>query len=240
MATPFSITITMDQPTVAALTNQGYSLYGFKGVQSTMSPTAGAPLVWFQSSNFSLNTVVEWQEQFQGYTSRSAIIPNGRIIAGAAYDMDLGSTLNIDSTSGTGTVVTTGPSNAISLNNQTTSPFPSSGISQVIDGVASPLCAFPLNGRNMNAYAPISLVLLEFATAVVNTGTVLFQSFSQAALFDLTTDPELSVSYDINEGWLTTNPLIKTYPAGTNIAPLLLTSPRSLSRSVVSSFQKQA
>lgn len=240
MATSYSITITMDQSTVEALTNQGYSLYGFKGVQSPMPSSAGAPLVWFKSDQFSLSTLVQWEEQYQGYTSKSQIIPQGKITAGAAYDMNLGSVLDITSPTGTGTVVTGGTENAISLNNETTSPFASSGISQVIDGTANPLCAFPLNGLNMNVYAPIELVLLEFATTPVDTGTVIYQSFSQAALFNLTTEPDISIAYDLNKGWQTTDPNVTLCAAGTNLAPLLLQSSNVLAKRAVASFARRA
>lgn len=222
MATPYSINITMDQATVVALQSGGFALYGFKGVQTTLQ--GGAPLVWIQSRQFSLNTVVSWQEQYQGYTSLSQIIPNGQITASAAYNMDLGQTLNVTNPAGTGQVATGGTQNAISINNQTTTPF-TCGISQLQNttSTATPLAAFPLFGLGLDVMAPIELVMLEFATAAVNTGTVIYQAFSQAILVDLTVESQIAVSFDINKGWSANqSPYAKFFPAGTNIAPLLL------------------
>lgn len=228
MATPYSITITMSQPTVTALQSGGFSLYGFKGVQTTMQ--GGAPLVWIQSQQFSLSTAVTWQEQYQAYTTISQIIPNGQITASAPYNINLGQTLNVTSSTGTGSVVTGGTANAISVNNQTTSPL-TCGISQVqqVQGgpsTSTPLCAFPLYGLALDVMAPIELVLLEFATTAVNTGTVIYQAFSQAVLIDLTSSPQVSVTFDINTGWSANqNPAVQFFPAGTNLAPLLLVAP---------------
>jgi hypothetical protein len=222
MATPYGINITMDQSTVIALQSSGFSLYGFKGVQTSLQ--GGAPLVWFQSRQFSLNTDVTWQEKYQAYTSNSAIIPNGQITASAAYSIDIGQTLNVDNPAGTGKVTTGGVQNAISINNQTTTQF-SCGISQVqgTTNTATPLCAFPLFGLGLDAMAPIELVMLEFATASVNTGTVIYQAFSQAVLVDLTVESQVPVSFNINTGWSANgSPYAKFFPAGTNIAPLLL------------------
>jgi hypothetical protein len=222
MATPYSITITMDQNTVNSLQAGGFALYGFKGVKTTLQ--GGAPLIWLQSRQFSLTTVVSWTEQYQAYTSLSQIIPNGQIQASAAYDISLAQTLNVTNPSGTGQVVTGGTQNAISINNQTNTPF-TCGISQVnsTTKVANPLCAFPLYGLALDALAPIELVMLEFATTAVNTGTVIYQAFSQAALIDLTSQPQIPVTFDINQGWSAgDNPRVKFFPAGTNLAPLLL------------------
>jgi hypothetical protein len=238
MATPYQITITMDQDTVNSLQAGGFYLYGFKGVQTTLQ--GGAPLVWFESQTFSLNTVVSWQEQYQGYTSSSAIIPNGQIVASASYNMDLAQTLEVQNPSGTGVVVTGGTQNALSILNQTSTPF-TCGISQVqnVGGqpVATPLCAFPLYGNMLDVFAPIELVLLEFATVAVNTGTVIYQAFSQAALINLTSDSEMAVSFDINTGWSGNgNPNVQTYPAGTNLVPLLLQGSASLNRRVLAAL----
>jgi hypothetical protein len=212
----------MDQNTVNSLQGGGFALYGFKGVQTALQ--GGAPLVWFQTRQYSLKTVVPWTEQYQAYTSLSQIIPNGQIQASAAYDIDLAQTLNVTNPSGTGQVVTGGTQNAISILNQTTTAF-TSGISQFnnLTDAASPLCAFPLYGLAMDVMAPIQLVLLEFATVAVNTGTVVYQAFSQAALIDLTTQSNIAVSFELNTGWSAGgDPNVKFYPAGTNLAPLLL------------------
>jgi hypothetical protein len=223
MATPYGININMNQSTVVALQSGGFALYGFKGVQTTLQ--GGAPLVWFQSQQFSLTTNIAWQEQYQAYTSQSQIIANGQITASAAYNIDLGQTLDVTNPSGTGQVVTGGPANAIAVNNQTTTQMVC-GVSQLqeVTGTATPLCAFPLYGLALDAMAPIELVLIEFATAVVNTGTVVYQAFSQAALIDLSVQSQITVSFDINQGWSANgSPYVTFYTAGTNIAPLLLT-----------------
>jgi hypothetical protein len=224
MATPYQINITMDQPTVEALTAGGYWLYGFKGVQTSLQ--GGAPLVWIQSKTYSLDTVVTWKEQYQAYTSKSEIKDSRQILASAEYNIDLQQTLNVTDVSGTGQVVTGGTTNAISITNQTSTQF-TCGISQIQNASdkATPLCAFQLYGKQMDVMAPIELVMLEFATSAFNTGTVIYQAFSPGVLINLTTQSTVGVTYDINNGWSASgNPNVSFLPPGTDIRPLLLTA----------------
>lgn len=197
-ATNYSITIAMSQETVAALSGGNYSLYGFKAVQSSIG--GGAPLVWFQSNSFGLSTDVNWEIQYQAYTSQSAIIPGGQITGLSSYDIDLGQQLAITTPQGTGTVGTGNTPLGIEVANGTTTPV-TCGISEVVAGVAEPLCAFPLYGNGLDAMVPIQKVMLTFATKQVNTGTVIEKAYSQSILVDLTSANQRAVSFDINNGW---------------------------------------
>lgn len=198
-ATPYNVSITMSQNTVEALNAGNFSLFGFKGVKTTMP---GKPLVWFQSDDFGLSTEVEWEEQYEAYTSRSELIVGGKIVASNSYPIGLDNTLNVTGTSGTGSVDTSkGVPDAIAISNLTTTQFVC-GISQNQGGAsATPLCAFPLYGGNLCVIAPIELVLLTFSSIPVNTGTVIEQAYSPGLLVDLTGENSREVSFDINLGW---------------------------------------
>lgn len=221
MATKYEIDISLSSPTIAALKTQGFSLYAFKAVQSTVQ--GGAPLVWFKTDDFLPSTKVVWQEQYQAYISSSQIIAGGSVNAQNAIDMDLGNTAEVDqygllnSTSG-------GTEAAISVLNQSPHPW-TTGISQVTNGEANPMCAIPLNGNMMDVVAPIERVLLTFATNTVDTGTVQYKCFSSGALIDLTAVQTRGLTFDINQGW--------SWGAGTwatsvlpnaSLVPLLITS----------------
>jgi hypothetical protein len=198
MTTPYGVTITMDSATVSQLVANSFSLYGFKAVKTAQ--TGGAPLVWFQSTNYSTATSVTWQEQFQAYTSTSSITANLQINASNSNNISLGQTMNV-AAGGLGTVVQGGTSGAISILNQTTTQY-TCGISQTAtDGSMNPLCAFPLFGGNMDVMAPIEKVLLMFSSAQINTGTVIEKAYSPGIFIDLTANNHVSVSYDINKGW---------------------------------------
>lgn len=218
----FEVQISMDAATVEALQNGNFSLYGFKAVQTNQG--GGAPLVWFKSQNISLTTQVAWQTQYQAYVSNSAIIPNGTITASNEVDIDLGQTWQVQQT-GDGPVVDGGPARAISILNESSRPW-TTGISQVVDGAANPLCAFPLYGHSLDVIAPIEKVLLTFATEQVNTGTVIFQSFSQSILIDLTSANQRNVTFNINNGWSWGGfNWGRTVPASTDLVPFLIESP---------------
>lgn len=201
MATNYAVHIKMSDDTVNKLQDGGYSLYGFKAVQTSLK--GGAPLVWFQTQKFSLTTDVKWQSQFQAYTSRSEIKPNVRIDSSASYDADLGQTLQVTGTGGTGVVVQGGTPGAITIANMTQPPTDfTCGISQQRGaGEMSQLCAFPLYGTGTDVMAPVEKVLLMFATQQVDTGTVIYKAYSQGILIDLTGTTEREVSYDITQGW---------------------------------------
>jgi hypothetical protein len=236
MATGYAINIHMSDDTVDKLHNGGYQLYGFKGVQSTIK--SGAPLVWFQTLNYSGDTKVEWQEQYQAYTTNSESIASGRVTATRAYDADLGQVLEVTGQGGTGSVVYGGTAGAISILNKTDprKPF-DCGISQVqsIGGkpVAMPLCAFPLYGNGLDVMAPIQKVLLMFSTLEVNTGTVIYKAYSEGILIDLTGVTSRDVEFDINAGWSWGGGAwAKRVQANADIVPMLIES-KALSQRVL-------
>ncbi len=224
MADTYTVNITMDQNTVNSLQNNGYYLYGFKAVASAAS--GGAPLVWFETQTYGLTTSVSWETQYQAYTSQSAIIPNGQIVASNSYNANLGQTLNVTNQAGTGTVVAGGTEGAISILNQTSTQM-TCGISELQNGESKTLCAFPLFGNNMDVIAPIEKVLLTFATQQVNTGTVIEKSFASSFFIDMTgaVANTREVSYDLNTSWSCDGcAWAEFYPPNAELVPLLIES----------------
>ncbi|HEX2080112.1 MAG TPA: hypothetical protein VHG08_20595 [Longimicrobium sp.] len=217
----YSVTIQMDQTTVNDLQSNGFNLYAFQAVQGASD---GYPVVWFQTTTFALTTEVTWSEEYQAYTSSSQLIPNGEIVASNSYSASLGQTLNVSNSTGTGTVVETGTSGAISINNQTSTQFTCGISEQQPNGTYAPLCAFPLFGNDLDVIAPIEQVFLMFATTELNTGTVIEQSYGQGILINLTGTNSQTVSYDINGGWTWAGGgnWATTYPANENLVPLLI------------------
>ena len=202
----YQVNITMSPDTVTKLIGGNYNLYGFKAVQSTQG--GGLPLVWFKIDMFSTNNVINWLVQHQAYTSSSPITPNSQVVAGFSRDINLGQMLNVEA-GGTGSVVTGGPSTAISIYNTTQTPF-TCGISALIAGSGQPVCAFPLYGLQMDDITPLEKLLLIFSTNQMKTGTATdfiygdvgsLASYSPGVFIDLTGGPRRAVTYDINEGW---------------------------------------
>ena len=195
--TEYTVTISLDETTINDLVNGNFWLYGFKAVQTSQG--GGAPLVWFATQDFMAQTVVDWEEDYQAFTSLSQIISGGKIVASSPYSIKLDETLSV-AANGVGTVVDGGTPLAISISNTTNTQF-TCGISELQNGTPMPLCAFPLYGNSLDVIAPIEKVLLMFSTRPFNTGTVIEQAYSQGILIDLTGDNQRSVSYDINNGW---------------------------------------
>ncbi|HEV7885180.1 MAG TPA: hypothetical protein VGO81_16525 [Solirubrobacteraceae bacterium] len=234
-ATEYSVDISMDENTLDALSDGNFVLYGFKAVKTS---GVGAPLVWFQTMQFALDTHVAWTEQYQAYTSLSQIIPNGKIVATNSYDIDLDQTLNVTSPKGSGSIDTLhGTPLAISIYNETDTQF-TCGISQSNpEGGVTPMCAFPLYGGNLDVIAPIEQILLMFSSMPVNTGTVIEQAYSRGIIIDLTGDNARTVSYDINEGWSWDSaPWASQVKANQDLVPLLIQSSPSLAKRQLASI----
>jgi hypothetical protein len=227
-ATQYKVQIDMTKETADDLANGNFNLFGFKSVQTSQG--GGVPVVWFTTKTYSTTTLVTWQTQYQAYTSSAADIPDGQVTASFSLNIDLGQTLVVtNGSNGTGDVENGGTSTAISIQNATTSPF-TTGISQVVGspGVASPLCAFPLYGQQMDVIAPIEKVLLMFSSAPVDTGAVIEQAYSPGILIDLTSANFREVSYDINKGWSWGNAAwAQQVPPNAELAPLLIEVPQA-------------
>ncbi len=220
--TEYTVTISLDETTITDLVNGNFKLYGFKAVQTSQG--GGAPLIWFSTQDFMAETVVDWEEQYQAFTSLSQIISGGKIVASSPYDIKLDQTLNV-APNGVGTVVDGGTASAISINNTTNTQF-TCGISELQNGAPMPLCAFPLFGNSLDVIAPIEKVLFMFSTRPFNTGTVIEQAYSQGILIDLTGDNQRSVSYDINNGWDWGGfSWGQTVAADSKLVPLLIEAP---------------
>lgn len=234
--TPYQVTINLDSTTVSDLVSGNYQLYGFKAVQTTQG--GGAPLVWFSSTDFMSQTVVSWEEQYQAFTSLSQIIANGQIQASSPYDITLEQTLNVGA-NGVGNVTDGGTAGAISILNTTSQQF-TCGISEMQNGTAMPMCAFPLYGNGLDVIAPIEKVLLMFSTLPVNTGTVIEQAYSQGILIDLTGNNEQTVAFDINEGWSWGGySWAQSVQANANLIPLLIEPPSTaLTRNMLARSQR--
>lgn len=219
----FSVTITMSDDTVTALKEDGFQLFGFKGVSGPVSREA-RPLVWFKASEFSGITTVKWTEQYGCYTSTTTDIAANTVIeASDTKLMALGKTMNVGD-GGIGTVVNTGDPGLLAISNQDKKEY-TCGVTVMnpFTKVNSPICAFPLFIGAIDNFAPIEIIYLMFATDPVDTGTVIEQSFDRGISVDLTgvTAP-VSLSFDIGPtGW--SGPGFSTsHPANTALLPLLV------------------
>lgn len=217
----FSIEITMTDDTLTLLSQNGFNLFGFKGVDGPNSPAA-RPLVWFKTPDYSADTTLSWTEKYGGYTSTTTKVAAGTVIdAKNGKPMILGQQLNV-ADKGVLTVVNSGTPGQLDILNQVETEF-TCGITVVNPAnTATPICAFPLFGEGLDNFAPIEIIYLMFATNPVNTGTVIEQSFTPGIAVDMTgVTTTAPLTFDINNGW--TGPGFSTnHTAGTSLLPLLI------------------
>lgn len=222
MATPYSITVNLDAPTLQKFTQNGFQLYGFKAVQG---PPQGRPVVWFQTGNFLSTTQVKWTEQYKAYISTATQLnPQTVITAASSCPIDVGQV----ATAANGVLtVSQGPdSQGIRISNGTTTDY-TCGLAQQEgnSGAYNPICAFPLLGSTLDLLVPIEKVFLMFATQVLDTGMVLEQAFSGGVLVDLTGETSVNVAYSSTQlgGWVP-QPGVTVYAPNTSLLPLLILS----------------
>lgn len=220
------ITIQMDQKTVENLVDSGFSLYAFKAVKSSIK--GGAPLVWFQTTNYSTKTDIRYETNYSAFTSKVTHLKDGtEVTASATYGVDLGDVLNVTSSAGMGDVTREGEAGTISILNKTNTQF-TCGISQESSEGSTQLCALPLFGNNLDVMVPIEKVLLTFATNSVDTGSVIYRAYAPSLMVDLTGETERTVTYDLNRNWqANAEGWARRIPVNADLVPLLIESSSS-------------
>lgn len=217
--TNFQVTLTMSPSTVTALANSQYYLYGFLAVQS--SDAAVVPLVWLQTQQYSVNSQVSWSNQYQAYTSTSAIAPSDPIIIAFSAPIALGQLLTVQQSTGIGVVTNEGTSGVIEILNGTNTLF-TCGISEPQGNTFAPVCAMPLYGGGLQLIAPLPKILLLFSTVPVKPGTVIGVSYGPGILIDLSSADQRTVCFDINNGWSWGGySWAQSVPANSSLVPLL-------------------
>ncbi|AUX43502.1 uncharacterized protein SOCE26_049510 [Sorangium cellulosum] len=210
----------MSAETVRALSASGFSLYGFMAVGG--SDRAGLPLVWLQTSDYSLRTEVSWTERFEAYTSFGTVARGASIHAAASYAIAAGETLEVEDAKGTGTVVRGGVPGALSIENRTVTPL-ACGLAPAQGGVSSPSCVFPLHGNNLQILVPVQRVLLMFSVVQIPPGTAIGRASGPGILIDSEGARERAVAFDIDAGWSAGGSTwAQQVTASANIVPLLV------------------
>jgi hypothetical protein len=219
VTTGYQIEITMTDDTVARLQKNGFTLYGFKAVRTAGS---GVPVIWFQTTSFSLTTSVQWTASYQAYTSHSQITPGGQVTAVTSYDIGLDQVLAVSDPRGTGEVGPGGNPGGISILNETRTPF-TCGIAQQLEDAYAPTCAIPLFGGFLDVIVPVEKVFLMFSPVSMDTGTVVERSSGPGILIDLTGVSGRTVGFDADNGWSWAGhaPWAKAFPPNQELAPLL-------------------
>ncbi|WP_375758376.1 hypothetical protein [Corallococcus exercitus] len=219
-ASPYRVTLTLSEDTVKGLAESGTFLYGFMAVGGT--DQAGVPLVWFQLRDYSLTTIISWQEQWQAYVSLQPTAPTPLFNASASYGITPGQTFQVQTPQGLGQVVNDGMPGAISIVNQTQTPL-TCGISLLSGGASAPIAAFPLYGNGLQLLVPVKRVLLMFSTVPLEPGTALRRSCGPGVLMDFSDARTRGLSFDLNTGWdWGGQGWARAVPAGSDLAPLLI------------------
>lgn len=221
--TPYSITISMSQATVTALTASGYQLCGFKAVSS---PTPGQPLVWFSTNQFATQLTINWEEFYLAYTSTSEIESGVVITASDNFPIDLGQLLTINQPGGGGMLGAGTDPNGIQILNGDQVVY-TVGMGQMLGNQLTPMCAFSAYPGFMLDIEPIEKVVLMFSTLPLNTGSVIEQAFSPGILLDLTDQHDAVVTFNMTPApgvadWSGANCSNSPIPAQAEMAQILI------------------
>ncbi|MCK8679990.1 MULTISPECIES: hypothetical protein [Streptomyces] len=227
--TPYMINVAMSPETVQQLAQGNYKLFMFKAVQSAVG--GGAPTVWAATTQYSTSTSVAWTEDYYAYASMEEIQNGVDFSSSDTEAIDLGQILQV-SGQAVGSVVDGGTPGAVTVQNTVTTPF-TCGLAQpnpTGGGLPTPICAFPLYGLNLDLIVPLEKVALVFAAAPYQEGMVIESSIGPAVLADLTLSNNISLGYDINNGWSWTGNQASDIPSDQFIETLIV--PSGLGQSV--------
>ncbi|XXY45565.1 hypothetical protein WME91_36740 [Sorangium sp. So ce269] len=214
------VIVSMSAETASALAASASSLYAFKAVGA--EDAAGVPLVWLQSKTYSLTTTLSWETLSRAYTATRTILPSARVDATASYDIAPGQVLYVQQPTGTGVVLLGGPAGAISIQNDTSTPF-TCGLAQRLGDTAAPIVSSPLYGNTRQVFYPMETVLLVFAAASLRPGDPATTSPGPGVLVDLDQASTRRLTFEINAGWSWgSEPWATPVPVGADIVSLLL------------------
>ncbi|WP_437327379.1 hypothetical protein [Sorangium sp. So ce381] len=212
--------VSMSAETASALAASAISLYAFKAVGA--EDAAGVPLVWFQSRTYSLTTTLSWAALYRAYTETRTLLPSARVDASASYDIEPGQALYVQEPTGTGVVLFGGPANAVSIQNDTSTPF-TCGLAQRLGETAAPIASFPLYGKSRQVFYPMETVLLVVAASRLRPGDPATTSPGPGVLVELGQESTRRLAFEINEGWSWgSEPWAMAVSAGADILPLLV------------------
>jgi hypothetical protein len=185
---------------------------------NAQSPS-GLPVVWFQTSQYSMVTEVPVDENYGAYSSTSAVMPNAMVNPSTLSAIQTGQTYVIDGRSGT--VQPGGSPSAITIMNVAMNQL-TAGTAAAYQGRLNPVCALPVYGQMSSVIEPAEQVLLMFSSFPVNDGTMLANALSPGLLVDLAGAQNRTVSYDVNQGWVWQGSWGRGVQAGESLPPILL------------------
>jgi hypothetical protein len=232
--TKYSVTIDLDNETLAAL-NNGFQMQVYKGVK-TSSPTGALPTVWFDVNKFASTVTVSWEEQFGGYFSNTQV-RNGVVVdISTQQPMNPGDVITLSDTGSASVSTTGGVDGAFAFKSDQTTEWTSGLLSKNSQGKFSPICAFPQYGAVGNIMAPYEKILLLFTQDQLDTGAVVETAVSRSISIIMSTlKPTANVGFSINTGWETNgNPQAKENPQNFALAPDLI-----LPSATMSNIQKE-
>lgn len=228
MAT-YSITIDLDEETLAAFKNNNFQMQVYKGVK-TSGPVGALPTVWFDVDTFSSKVKVSWEEKFGGYFSNTQV-RNGVVVdISTQKPMEPKNVITL-SNSGSASVSTEGGvPGAFAFKSEQDSEWTSGLLSKNSKGEFAPICAFPQYGSVGNIMIPYQKVLILFTQAQLDTGAVVETALSTSVSIILSTQgPTANVAYNINKGWDTKgNIQASANPQNFALAPDLIVPSASL------------
>ena len=191
-----SIAVGMSRQTVAALLAGGFRLLAFKAVGTDASGTV--PLVWYETGQFSLSTVLSWPDDLSAYASQSGIVPGVPVAMDMTTGVATGEVAEIQN--GAMTTKTGGPFGLVMIANEDRQLW-TAGIAQAVDGVLGPYCAVPLHPAASAVLKPANQILLMFAPLPAPAGTAFTNAPAAGLLIDMAGALNANVSFDISAGW---------------------------------------
>jgi hypothetical protein len=234
-----TITLTLDDATVNALSGSGIKLLAWKCVGNSDAGTK--PLIWSVYQTLYMNNYVSYGPSFSVYTAENTAITKGTVILpNSQYPIDTDETLVL-SADGSAKAVNGGTAGAVTVISNATISY-TCGLSQAQGSSQSivPYCGATIYPGFEETFYPVDKVLLALSSANLSQGqyiasldgSVTSATSVRAAtaaigrsmlLVDLTGSDSRSVSYSIDKGWSNDGGVwAKQYPSNTPLNSVVI------------------
>lgn len=202
----------IDSYSLQRLSQQGYSLYLFKGFKDENSKNKlSKTAVWFVTDDYMEENMFSWSDHYSGYVSKtSSRRRTGSIQRWTRMASFPGDCISITDHDGhicpNRTDRRDGNSNYFSFMNTTKKEITVGYTLKNPDRKDVPICAIPLFAGQNVSIQPLDKVFIQFSLASLPVGSVVSKPLpGDGILLDFCFEEDVSLAYEIDKGWTVHN-----------------------------------
>lgn len=206
MPTKRSISINIPNDSLLALKNGNYKLVIFRGSASSVNDIKSTVLMTIEPVDLQEQNVINWEEQFYGFISKSALTHKKQVNPMSIQAMEFGDELHVNSDGTTATLKTPSQptaSNSLTFINDGDSTVCGYSMTHPSKNKPASICAANISGRAKANLMPLNRFMLMFTSdSAFDESMFISYIETNAAIVDYEQDTaSRHVSYDFSTGY---------------------------------------